>query len=657
MNRKEIILRWILVITALVTLLTYSKTFHLGFLSYGDKDLVLENQGVIHFNLARMLFHAYQGHYLPMAFLSYAVENAFFGLQAFHFHLDNVLLHIANTLLVLLLIYRLSEGNFLVAAMGGLLFGIHPGQIETVTWVSGRSELLCAFFLLISSHFYLRYINHRKNLFGGTYLFCLFFFILALLSNSAAVVFPAEREFSWNSFLEKIPFLATASVLISFVIIMNHVPLLAKFEPLLIFKDWAAMWWPQESFPFQRTFVGSLSGGAWAAGSVAALVLIVISMYRIKSRRQILFGVGFFFLMILPDLNFSPLGEDVQAGQSFYLAILGLLYAGACILSAEVVQIPQNRKLWRPVGIAMVVVLAVSFSTLSVFSLNFWNSDKNFWQNVLDHTPLSALAFYHWALEKCSSGDYEASQALFGRAIALTPHSWRVYSSMGNCNRDRGNIPDALAAYDQALRESPDNPSVLLNRGVAHSRSGNLALAIQDVKKALETENDDSEVYFQLGSLLQRSGAMDDAEAAFQQGLEMDPSNAEAHHNLGNVFLDKSQLDQAALQFKLALETDEKLPQTHFSLANVYAALGLGDRALDEYNRSIELNPNFESAHANLGLLLLRTGKLHEAETEYKKALELNPKLLLAHRGLAEVYEKDGRADDAEKEKSLSVER
>ena len=664
---KELTLRWILALTAVVTVLVYSSTFHLGFLHYGDGLLILQNPDVLHFNTLRMLFHGSQGQYLPMAYLSYAMENSFFGLQAFHFHLDNVMLHIANALLALLLFYRLSEGNFFVSVMGGLLFAVHPAQAETVTWISGRPELLAAFFILGSSHFYLRYLNHftpKEGLFGGTYILCLLFFILSLLSSPVAVMFPLvfflfdfqhEREFTWNTFLEKVPFFATTAVFISFTLLVDHVNFTSHIDPLLFFKNWTAVWWPQDGFPFHRTFLGNPSNGAWIASAVAALVLLVISMYRIKSRRQIIFGLGFFVIMILPDLNFSALGENVLAGQSFYLAILGLLYASSYILTAEVVQIPRAKVLWRPVALGMILVLTVSLSLLTSASFGFWNDDKTLWQSILNRSPVSALDFYQWGLEKCLAGEFGKGDTLIERSMALTPHAWRGYSSLGNCYRDNGKIPDAMAAYDRALQESPDNPDVLLNRGVAQGQSGILAQAIQDMKKAVEKNHDDSEPYFQLANLYQRTGATDDAEAALEQGLEIDPKSAQAHHNLGNIFLDKSQLDQAALQFKMALETDEKLPQTHFSLANVYAALGLGDRAQDEYQRSIELNPRFDSAHANLGLLLLRTGKIHDAEVEYKKALEINPKLLVAHRGLAEVYQKDGRTQEAEAERSLAT--
>ena len=63
---------------------------------------------------------------------------ALFGLNPFYFHLDNLILHIFNSLLVNLLVYRISSKNLFISIFAGLVFALHPMHVESVAWITER---------------------------------------------------------------------------------------------------------------------------------------------------------------------------------------------------------------------------------------------------------------------------------------------------------------------------------------------------------------------------------------------------------------------------------------------------------------------------------------------------------------------------------------
>src|SRR5262249_14791706 len=120
------------------------------------------------------------GNYMPVTWLSYAVDYQFWGLRASGYHLSNNLLHAADAALffwlaLLLLRRSLPErsetARALGAAIAALVFAIHPLRAESVSWVTERKDVLAAFFLFLAVICYLKYATvarHRRSLFAGS---------------------------------------------------------------------------------------------------------------------------------------------------------------------------------------------------------------------------------------------------------------------------------------------------------------------------------------------------------------------------------------------------------------------------------------------------------------------------------------------------------
>ena len=79
--------------------------------------------------------HLYTANYAPVHLLLTAVERSLFADDVLGFHVVNVVLHAINSLLLVALLRR-SRLPILLAVFGGIVFAVHPANVEAVAWVS-----------------------------------------------------------------------------------------------------------------------------------------------------------------------------------------------------------------------------------------------------------------------------------------------------------------------------------------------------------------------------------------------------------------------------------------------------------------------------------------------------------------------------------------
>ena len=129
-----------------------------------------------------------RGYYQPLTMISLMVDYALGGRadNLMPFHRTSLILHAANTALVIVLLYLLF-GQAPVAAAVGLLFGLHPMTVEPIPWMSERKTLLAAFFALCCLVAYVRF-KHKGN--WRLYVCCLVLYLLALMSKPTSVPLP-----------------------------------------------------------------------------------------------------------------------------------------------------------------------------------------------------------------------------------------------------------------------------------------------------------------------------------------------------------------------------------------------------------------------------------------------------------------------------------
>jgi uncharacterized membrane protein (UPF0136 family) len=211
----------IIFLCIVATVVLYAGDLHLGFFRIDDQQYVVSNQwiqGLTWKHLAQILSSPYYLNYSPLHLLSYALDYAVGGLNAYAFHLSSNLWAGVVAGFVYLVAFALTQQRT-TAIVAALLFVVHPAHVEAVAWISSRKDLMAAVFVLPCV---LAYLKYRRRGAIGWYIVSLLLFLFALLGKLSVAAFPAvlvvldlvlEKRPFRRSIIDKIPFLLLAALI------------------------------------------------------------------------------------------------------------------------------------------------------------------------------------------------------------------------------------------------------------------------------------------------------------------------------------------------------------------------------------------------------------------------------------------------------------
>jgi hypothetical protein len=151
---------------ASVTAVAFWPVLSHGFIKLDDRQYVVENPHVLSgltWENVKWAFQAgYASNWHPLTWVSHMLDVQLFGLKPGWHHLGNLVLHTANTLLLFLVLQRMT-GAAWRSALVAALFAVHPLHVESVAWVSERKDVLSAFFFMLTLWAYCRYAQQRRT--------------------------------------------------------------------------------------------------------------------------------------------------------------------------------------------------------------------------------------------------------------------------------------------------------------------------------------------------------------------------------------------------------------------------------------------------------------------------------------------------------------
>src|SRR5947207_5935224 len=202
-----------LLLLATVTILAYRPAWHGGFL-WDDDAYVANNELLTAPDGLRRIWFSFESpsQYFPLVYTTFRIERALWGLNPFGYHIVNVLLHVANALLVWRLLARLRVPG---AWLAGAIFAFHPVQVESVAWITERKNVLMGFFFLLTLLAWIAFSDGRTKRPWLFYVLALILYLLALSAKTTACTLPAalflilwlqKRPISWKRIFQIIPF-------------------------------------------------------------------------------------------------------------------------------------------------------------------------------------------------------------------------------------------------------------------------------------------------------------------------------------------------------------------------------------------------------------------------------------------------------------------
>lgn len=410
----------------------------------------------------------------PVQLLSLMVDSLLWGRNPVGYHLTSNLLHAGNAAMVCLLLLRLCPaGEFrnreVVAAGAALVFALHPVNVEAVTEVSCREDLLVSFFLLLGLLAATGFATRR----GGAAMVwgagCVGTFLLAAASKETGIVAPFVLAAYWLIFQRNQPSLRWV-VLIGAALVVVGGFFVARFtlqptdsriflhQPTHIGGSLAGVLTIQP-----RLWVFLLGNVVWPGGlsadyvpqNVAGIVLwpalgvlIIVVGFQIglgwKSRVAALGGL-IFWLGLAPVSNFLPMFRPL-ADRFLYLPMIGVAFTVAGILFFGT----RRREFAVPVFAALTLTL-IPLALLTVKRQAVFANSLNLWADTLKKSPFSDTAANNLGYAQLEAGNNPEALTHFQRAWEMT----------------RGQKADAMAgaaialerlgrpiAAEQALREA-----------------------------------------------------------------------------------------------------------------------------------------------------------------------------------------------------------
>jgi Flp pilus assembly protein TadD len=616
---------FICLLLAAATLAVYWPVVHCDFLNYDDPDYFTSNPHVLtgltpgNVVWAFMTGHASNWH--PLTWLSLMLDAQLFGKGPVGPHLTNLLLHATNTVLLFLLLRRLTAATWR-SALVAALFALHPLHVESVAWVTERKDVLSAFFGLLSLGAYVRYAQQQSRVEGREsstgsgdlvldtrcstfdYSLAVIFFALGLMSKPLLVTLPlvmllldwwplrrsaecgvwnaesATFNFQPSTFnrliIEKWPFIALSviSCVVTFmvqktggaVVALTKFSLSERIENAFVSyaRYLGKMFWPVTlATPYPHP-------GHWPLGpvllAVALFAVLCVAVVRWGQKYPFTLAGWFWFVgMLVPVIGLVQVGNQSMADRYTYLPLIGVFV----VLVWGMGEACAHWHVPKPpvIFLAAIVLAACAWRT---------RDQLGYWQN---------------------------SGALFSHALAVTENNYVAENDLGTWLSSRGQIAGAMDCYRESLKIKPGNVDALYDLGNAFARLGDWDNAIADYRRALQITPDQADMLDNLGFALTAKRQFAEAITNFDAALKLDPASASAHNNLATVLFIQHRFAEAAQHYREALRLTPDDPQIYANLGDTLVRLGRIDEAAKCYQAALRLKPDDPKIKARLQAL------------------------------------------------------
>lgn len=523
-----------------VTAVFFSSCIFFDFVNWDDPYYVLQNPLIQSFDSQTFYKIFYpktfvMGNYHPITILSYSLDYRIYGLNPMGYHATNVIIHSINSLLCYFLLNHFFKNQIIILFLT-LLFAIHPMQIESIAWISGRKDLLASFFglsFLLSSFNLIQKqpFNNKLILLSSV------FFILALISKATMVILPlilsiylvlfdlktnkktkiqvwivvlfilsgiigfhALEAQQWellnttkktSSVIEQLPYAgyALATYVSKFFIPIK----LSNFYP-----------YPNYSIGFYTTYV---------------LCIVLIGFLLLKRKVNLLFAFLFFIVTILPVLQIKPIGNAIIANRYLYFPMIGILLFLGFILE----KIHSNYLTYY------FVFILFGYSIYSMQHLKTWKNSVSMWTNTIEQFPEATFAYINLG-DAWESSDQKKAISQYSIAIALD-HFPLAYVRKARLQ----NTQEALKTLHECIQYNPTYEVAYNNLGLTYKKTGDYSNALLYLKKATELSPNYADAYSNIGNIYTILNELNQARMYYQKALLLDPSNTIYLQNINKI--------------------------------------------------------------------------------------------------------------------------
>lgn len=551
------------------TALVMSPGIHGEFLNWDDLTYVISNPLIHEFSLSSIkeifLTPEFLGNYHPVTMIFYATEYAFFGANPMGYHIIAIMIHLLNTFLIFQLIRQINNQVW-IAFFTAFIFGIHPGHVESVVWISEAKGLLYVLFFVLGLYSYER---SKKSDSTGWYKAVWLFFILSLLSKGMAVVFPlilVALDYRRNNgvvlkdVIKKMPFFIISlgfGVMVYIVQVssgatsqgVDIINVEQFFYAMFSFSKYlgfAIIPNPLSPVhPYPAVIGASIPLFVYVFGSVSVCLFGGLLWY-IRKSKELFFGLVFFLFCIFPVLQFLSVGMALITERYTYLAYVGLFYFLVVLGWKYYDSLTQGMK--KPIITGVFVVLGI-YSYQSYVHASTWANDYNLWTKLITAYPNDFFGYEKRGLLHARQGETDLAIKDFSTYIVI---------------------------YDK-------NPNVFVARGLELMKQQKLELALEDFLRVIELNTQNYVAHINIGVIGMNLRLLDLSKKHLDIAVQLKPKGILGYINRGIFLTGVSDYKEAINDFNTVLSLDKGNQDALFLRAQSYYYIGNIQSAITDF--------------------------------------------------------------------------
>ncbi|MDH5676411.1 MAG: tetratricopeptide repeat protein [Myxococcales bacterium] len=599
----------------------------------------------------------------PLVALSFSINYALGGLAVEGYRLVNIALHAVNALLLHGFLLQLLTGPGVAAWVSrsarvlafamALLWSVHPLLSECIVYVTQRTELLGAFFYLLTLALALRHFREPgRPIFGFGAVAAAIAGLGAkeTVTTVALAVLLLDRATgapSWAQALRRHRGLYVGlgiQVAIAAAMVANQpydragIGLdlgVSAIENLatqggVIAHYLKLAFWPQ---PLSISYHWPIAKNLLLYGPGLALVsLLGVGAIGVFVRRGLLgFPALLFFVLLAPSSSVLPMVTEVVAERRMYLPLAVVIVYVVLLVQAVAVRWLRSRSLRRAVlsvGLG-VVVLAAGARTLA--RLDDYGSRLRIWQSAWQADPQDPQATSAYARELYDAGQRQRARSLLEpltsrRRQVHGEADWagRAHIRLSDFDMREGKHESALQHRLAAATTSPHDPTVQVEIARALLVLGRKGEALTRLQALVQGPDANAVILNEYGATLIELKRPGEAIGHLVEALRLQPGSVEALLNLGVAFVLVGDLPMAMRAFRdaTAREPDSSAAWRQLGLAQHRA--GQYRQALESMDATLALDPKQPEV---LGLrcgTLANLGQPEQGLASCRKAVELS---------------------------------
>jgi len=629
------------VLLTVMTLAVYWQVMNHDFIVvYDDASYVLKNEhvqrglSIENVGWAFTTTDVYNWH--PLTWMSHMLDCQLFRLDPRGHHATSLILHLAASLLLLLVLARMTKSvwkSFFVAA----LFAIHPAHVESVAWIAERKDVLSTFFWMLTMGAYALY-TERPSI--GRYLLVMSAFALGLMSKPMLVTLPlilllmdywplgrlrfgepppkkkkrGKQTWSgWKLVWEKVPLLALTlgSSIGTFaaqrhggaMTSLNEFPLGVRIANSFV----SYIGYIGKTFWPSKLAVLYLHPGTglpiWEViGSALLLALIFVAVFRFgRGHPYLTVGWLWYFVTLIPVIGFIQVGRQAMANRYTYVPLIGLFIIVAWGIPEIIRRGDTGTRRRGDTGtwglaVAAAIILAALMAATYI-QVGHWRDSISLFGYTVNVTKGNFYAHGNLGWAYILKGRNADAAEQFTKAIRANPGLFDMHYGLGNAYYNMKENDKAAEEYSEALRLKPEFEPA--REGLASA----LGRSRESESSSISTERSQAAMQsFNQGVLAGQRGDTASAIREYKKAIRLKPDFAEARCNLGVIYKNQGNLDAAIAEYRKAIQAKPSLTQAYNNLAVICYTKGDYAQAWKELHLAVKYgftpNPDFVQALA-----------------------------------------------------------